>query len=131
LENIRTERKTIFSNFLATLIPILKDTYRTLTVLRDGTTGKADIFTEDDLNPFEKAVYFSPTPPTKRFVSDIDQLSGGEKTIASLALQYSLALASKSAFLILDETDAFLDADNVARLKQLIQKSLEGIYSIT
>jgi structural maintenance of chromosome 1 len=47
-------------------------------------------------------VYFSPTPPSKRFVYDIDQLSGGEKSLASIALQFSTAVATKSPFIMFD-----------------------------
>lgn len=54
----------------------------------------------------------------------MEQLSGGERSIASLALQYSLSLASKSPILILDETDAFLDVGNVTRFVKLINNSL-------
>jgi structural maintenance of chromosome 1 len=52
--------------------------------------------------PFDFGVYFTPTPPTKRFVYDLEQLSGGEKSIASLALQYALAITSNAPFFILD-----------------------------
>jgi chromosome segregation ATPase len=52
-------------------------------------------------------------------------LSGGERSIASLALQYSLSLTSKSPILILDETDAFLDLGNVNRFLHLINNSMK------
>jgi len=41
-----------------------------------------------------------------------------------LALQYSIALTSKSPFLILDETDAFLDAENTKKFIRLIRETL-------
>ena len=45
--------------------------------------------------PFNNGVIYSPTPPTKRFVYDAsEQLSGGEKTLASLALIFSIAIAT-------------------------------------
>ena len=53
-------------------------------------------------------------------------MSGGERSIASLALQYSLSLASKSPILILDETDAFLDTGNVNRFLKLINNCLKS-----
>jgi chromosome segregation protein len=40
-------------------------------------------------------------------------LSGGEKTIAALAFIFALADVKKPPFLIMDEVDAFLDAENV------------------
>jgi len=53
-------------------------------------------------------------------------LSGGEKSISSLALQYSLAVVSKSPFLILDESDSFLDTKNTDRLYELIERSYKS-----
>lgn len=57
---------------------------------------------------------------------ELDQLSGGEKSLASLALQYSIAMISKSPFLILDEIDAFLDAENVQKFLKMIHASIRG-----
>jgi structural maintenance of chromosome 1 len=79
--------------------------------------------------PFENGIYYTPTPPAKRMIYDLDQLSGGEKSIASLALQYSLAVCSKSPFLILDESDAYLDANNASKLLKLLGVASKGIFS--
>jgi chromosome segregation ATPase len=35
-----------------------------------------------------------PTPPGKRMINDLEQLSGGEKSIASLALQFAIAMVT-------------------------------------
>ena len=86
---------------------------------------------ENENFPCDEGLYYTPVPPTKRFVYDLDQLSGGEKSIASLALQYSIALTSKSPFLVLDETDAFLDAENTGRFRDLIRKTLSGKVKLT
>ena len=83
---------------------------------------------ENESFPCDEGLYYTPIPPTKRFVYDLDQLSGGEKSIASLALQYATAITSKSPFLILDETDAFLDSDNLRRFINLIRKTLSCTF---
>lgn len=79
-------------------------------------------------------------PPMKRF-RDMEQLSGGEKTIAALALlfaihrsaaapyfcialSYSLLPRSSyqpSPFFVLDEVDAALDNTNVAKIANYIR----------
>lgn len=100
-------------------------TYELLTENNDGFVGKVDLYLENEENPCEEGVYYYPTPPSKRFVYDLDQLSGGEKSLASLALQYSIAITSKSPFLILDEIDAFLDATNVLRFVKMVNKSIQ------
>ena len=54
-------------------------------------------------------VIYSANPPNKRFVYYLDQLSGGEKTMAGLALLFAVGLVKKNRFIILDEADAHLD----------------------
>jgi structural maintenance of chromosome 1 len=79
----------------------LSHSYRLLT--SDGDLdARVDIHMENPEFPCEAGLYYNPTPPGKRFVYDLDQLSGGEKSIASLALHYSIAVASKSPLLVLD-----------------------------
>lgn len=48
------------------------------------------MFIEDRLNPFEKNIHYFPQPPNKSHIYDVSQLSGGEKTVASLALIFAL-----------------------------------------
>lgn len=52
-------------------------------------------------------------PPGKRHGSDIEQLSGGEKSMAALSFVFALVAVKKPPLMILDEVDAFLDSDNV------------------
>jgi structural maintenance of chromosome 1 len=59
-------------------------------------------------------------PPTKRF-RDMEQLSGGEKTVAALALLFALHSYRPSPFFVLDEVDAALDATNVARVAHYVR----------
>ena len=76
-------------------------------------------------------------PPMKRF-RDMEQLSGGEKTVAALALLFAIhsyvylsplldATYGKhdryhpSPFFVLDEVDAALDNTNVAKVARYIQ----------
>lgn len=98
----------------------LRKAYEILTEIQPGVSGKADMYLENTQVPFDHGIYFTPTPPTKRFIYDLEQLSGGQKSIASLALQYALAVSSKSPFLILDESDAYLDAGNTSKLLRLL-----------
>jgi structural maintenance of chromosome 1 len=60
-------------------------------------------------------------PPMKRF-RDMEQLSGGEKTVAALALLFAVHSYQPSPFFVLDEVDAALDNTNVARIANYIRK---------
>ena len=53
--------------------------------------------------------------PGKRF-RPMDNLSGGEKTIAALALLFALHSSNPSPFFVLDEIDAALDNTNIAKV---------------
>ena len=56
----------------------------------------------------------------KRF-RDMDQLSGGEKTVAALALLFAVHSYHPSPFFVLDEVDAALDNSNVAKVAEYIR----------
>ena len=115
--------------FFDKLKGILRQAYEALTETQSGVAGKADLYMENSELPFDHGIYYMPTPPTKRMIYDLDQLSGGEKSIASLALQYALAICSNSPFLILDESDAYLDANNALKLLRLLGVASKGIFS--
>ncbi|MGC9603562.1 MAG: AAA family ATPase [Minisyncoccia bacterium] len=59
--------------------------------------------------------------PRKRITS-LEMLSGGEKTLVSLAALFALIAVSPPPFLILDEIDAALDEENARRFAELIQQ---------
>jgi structural maintenance of chromosome 1 len=61
-------------------------------------------------------------PPMKRF-RDMDQLSGGEKTIAALALLFAIHSFHPSPFFVLDEVDAALDNANVGKVAKFIRNN--------
>lgn len=89
-----------------------------------GGTAYLNLENEDD--PFLHGMKYTAMPPTKRF-RDMEQLSGGEKTVAALALLFSIHSFRPSPFFILDEVDAALDNLNVAKVAGFIRsKSCEG-----
>lgn len=61
-------------------------------------------------------------PPNKAYDSDIHARSGGEKTIAGLALIFALAQIKKVPMILLDEVDAHLDAQNVEQLGKYLEE---------
>lgn len=60
-------------------------------------------------------------PPLKRF-RDMEHLSGGEKTMAALALLFAIHRYSPSPFFVLDEVDAALDSANTTRLAEYVRQ---------
>ena len=59
--------------------------------------GDAELELVDSLNPFSEGIVFSVRPPKKSW-KNISNLSGGEKTLSSLALVRGCGLDYSSAF---------------------------------
>ncbi|CAN6476895.1 unnamed protein product [Victoria cruziana] len=81
--------------------------------------GTAYLSLENEDNPFLHGIKYTAMPPSKRF-RDMEQLSGGEKTVAALALLFSIHSYRPTPFFILDEVDAALDNVNVAKIARFI-----------
>ncbi len=62
--------------------------------------------------------------PRKK-VSDLDMLSGGERSLTSIALLFALSQVNPPPFLILDETDAALDEANSQKYGDMIESLSE------
>jgi chromosome segregation protein len=59
--------------------------------------------------------------PRKK-ITNLEMLSGGEKTLVSLAALFALIAISPPPFLVLDEIDAALDEENARRFAELIKE---------
>nr|GAT51561.1 condensin complex subunit SMC1 [Mycena chlorophos] len=95
-------------------------------VYKDLTKGKAApmggvayLSLEDSEEPYLGGIKYHAMPPMKRF-RDMEQLSGGEKTVAALALLFAIHSYQPAPFFVLDEVDAALDNQNVAKIANYI-----------
>ncbi|KAL0490612.1 structural maintenance of chromosome SMC1 [Acrasis kona] len=96
---------------------IYKDLTRSKTFKMGGT---AHISLDDPDEPYLQGIKYNAMPPTKRYRALV-QLSGGEKTIAALALLFAIHQFRPSPFFILDEVDAALDAANVNKIGNYVK----------
>lgn len=76
---------------------------------------------EDTETPYLSGIKYHAMPPLKRF-RDMDHLSGGEKTMAAMALLFAIHSYQPSPFFVLDEVDAALDNANVDKIKKYIRE---------
>ncbi|KAH8047668.1 hypothetical protein JL722_12929 [Aureococcus anophagefferens] len=101
--------------------------------LRHPNGGAAPLHVLDADEPYLGGVSFHATPPSKRFC-EISQLSGGERTLASLALLFAVhgyhPAPFRAPFMIMDEVDAALDNVNVAKLANFIKHQAKGLQII-
>ena len=69
--------------------------------------GDAELELVDSLDPFSEGIVFSVRPPKKSW-KNISNLSGGEKTLSSLALVFALHHFKPTPLYVMDEIDAAL-----------------------
>ncbi|KAK9064798.1 hypothetical protein SSX86_016180 [Deinandra increscens subsp. villosa] len=104
-------RKKRLDEFMAgfnTISLKLKEMYQMITL-----GGDAELELVDSLDPFSEGVVFSVRPPKKSW-KNIANLSGGEKTLSSLALVFALHHYKPTPLYVMDEIDAALDFKNVS-----------------
>jgi structural maintenance of chromosome 1 len=77
--------------------------------------------------PYNGGIKYHAMPPMKRF-RDMEQLSGGEKTVAALALLFAIHSYQPAPFFVLDEVDAALDNTNVAKVANYIRTHCGGDF---
>ena len=121
LLKIKKERKNKFSTFFTKLQKILIEEYKHMTSSDNNPGGTAYIYNTNEDEPYNGNICYLPTPPGKKVIYDIEQLSGGEKTIAILSLLVSLQKIAGTPFLILDEVDAYLDPEHEIILEKLFK----------
>jgi len=107
------------SQFVAALEAVNKNFKEVFSLLFEG--GSAEVKLTDPNNPLESGVDIIAQPPGKRLQS-LSLLSGGEKTLTSLAFFFALFRYKPTPFCILDEVDAALDEANLSRFLNLMNK---------
>ncbi|CAG9322583.1 unnamed protein product [Blepharisma stoltei] len=126
-QEIKEKRRFCFMNMFNSVEGAINRIYKEMTKSSKNNYygGSALLYVEDSDEPYNGGVVYSPTPPGKRCMYEMEQLSGGEKTIAALSLLFAVHSAMPSPFYILDEIDAFLDFDNCQLLLNYLQKVAE------
>ncbi|MCM2339110.1 MAG: AAA family ATPase [Burkholderiales bacterium] len=77
-------------------------------------SGESDII-------FEQGIEINVTLPHKK-VKELNALSGGERSLTSIALLFAMSQVNPPPFLVLDETDAALDEANSRKYGDMLEK---------
>ena len=76
--------------------------------------GESDLLLVDSDDPLESGIDIIARPPGTRLKS-VTLLSGGQRTMAAVALLFAIYMVKPSPFCVLDEIDAALDDANIGR----------------
>lgn len=87
--------------------------------------GEAELSLIDPSDILETGLEIKAQPPGKRLLS-LNLLSGGEKTLTSLAFLFALFEYKPSPFCVFDEVDASLDEANIQRFLKFLHKLKEN-----
>jgi chromosome segregation protein len=112
---IDDESRNRFMTALGEVNTYFQDLFQTL-----FKGGSAEVKLLDEANPLESGVEVIAQPPGKK-VQNMGLLSGGEKSLTSLAFLFALFRYKPTPFCILDEVDAALDEANLARFLDLMR----------
>lgn len=92
--------------------------------------GKGEIKLENPDNCLESAIEINIQPPGKA-VQNISLFSGGEKSLAAMALLFSVLKVQPAPFCIYDEVEAALDDINVERFAKYMRKMTDRTQFIS
>ena len=125
-DSLKNERTSTFLAAFEHIAAAIDRVYKELTQSESHPLGGTTYLSlESPEEPYNHGVKFTAMPPTKRF-RDMEQLSGGEKTMAALALLFAIHSYRSSPFFVLDEVDAALDKTNVEKMAAFIKNRSHG-----
>ncbi|KAJ7462205.1 RecF/RecN/SMC [Mycena galericulata] len=114
-DGLRKRRLDEFMTGFSLISLKLKEMYQMITL-----GGNAELELVDSMDPFSEGIIFSVMPPKKSW-KNISNLSGGEKTLSSLALVFALHVFKPTPLYFMDEIDAALDFRNVSIVANYIK----------
>lgn len=115
-EELKRKRLDEFMEGFNKISLSLKEMYQMITM-----GGNAELELVDSLDPFSEGILFSVMPPKKSW-KNISNISGGEKTLSSLALVFALHKYKPTPLYVMDEIDAALDFRNVSIVANYIKE---------
>ncbi|EUD68215.1 structural maintenance-chromosome 4 [Plasmodium inui San Antonio 1] len=114
-DNLCNKRRKEFLLAFNIIAAKLKEMYQMIAI-----GGDAELEIIDSSEIFNEGILFSVRPPKKSW-KHIQNLSGGEKTLSSLALVFALHYFKPNPIYFMDEIDAALDFKNVSIISHYIK----------
>merc|ERR1719411_442681 len=115
-ERIKQERCELFMKCFEHVSNTIDGIYKQLA---RNQSAQAFLGPENPEEPYLEGITYNCVAPGKRF-QPMSNLSGGEKTIAALALLFAIHSYQPAPFFVLDEIDAALDNTNIGKVASYI-----------
>ena len=126
-KGIETLQKEIDARFKIGIVKISTEFEKFFKILFGGGHASIQIekkkiqYGEEEEYEIREGVGISLSLPHKK-INTLEQLSGGERALVSIALLFAISQITPPPFLILDETDAALDEANSRRYGDMIEE---------
>ena len=89
-------------------------------IVKELANGEGELYLDGE-DPFNSGLHMKFRPFGKK-VQKIEAMSGGEKSLAALALIFAIQRYKPAPFYVFDEVDMFLDGVNVGRVAKMIKR---------
>lgn len=125
-ERAKKERYDRFMSFFEHVSNEIDGIYK---ALAKNPSAQAFLGPENPEEPYLDGINYNCVAPGKRF-QPMSNLSGGEKTIAALALLFGIHSYQPAPFFVLDEIDAALDNTNIGKVASYIVEMKAHLQTI-
>ncbi|XP_048863358.1 structural maintenance of chromosomes protein 1B isoform X1 [Brienomyrus brachyistius] len=125
-QQVKSRRSRLFSECFEHVSNSIDQIYKQLC---RNPCAQAILSAENPDEPYLDGISYNCVAPGKRFMA-MDNLSGGEKSIAALALVFAIHSFRPAPFFVLDEVDAALDNTNINKLTSYIREQCRVYFQI-
>ncbi|XP_052741617.1 structural maintenance of chromosomes protein 1A isoform X3 [Bicyclus anynana] len=125
-EKVKKERHDKFVDCFEHVSNEIDAIYKALAM---NQSAQAFLGPENPEEPYLDGVNYNCVAPGKRF-QPMSNLSGGEKTVAALALLFAIHSYQPAPFFLLDEIDAALDNTNIGKVASFIRSKKGSLQTI-
>ncbi|XP_054163038.1 structural maintenance of chromosomes protein 1A-like [Oppia nitens] len=123
-EEVKRNRLRDFNLCFESVAQRVDSIYKSLT---NNASAQAFLVPENPEEPYLEGINYNCVAPGKRF-QPMSNLSGGEKTVAALALLFAIHSYKPAPFFVLDEIDAALDNTNIGKVARFIRERTESTF---
>ncbi|XP_005886084.1 PREDICTED: structural maintenance of chromosomes protein 1B isoform X1 [Myotis brandtii] len=125
-EQVKKRRYDLFSQCFEHISVSIDQIYKKLC---RNNSAQAFLSPENPEEPYLEGIGYNCVAPGKRFMP-MDNLSGGEKCVAALALLFAVHSFRPAPFFVLDEVDAALDNTNIGKVASYIKEQTQEQFQM-